>query len=432
MVPPTPTAEVTLPSSSDLTYAENCNGINRKNNIDAFVQLLPGLKRSDLMYFAEKLFDLFPNGSPEANNLLWKGLQKADRPALSSLQELMRTSLRRDFISDLPTEVVMKIFGYLDYKTLLSCEEVCKSWNNISHQSYYFWKNLFMKDFVSETDVEAEFNKEYAWVKQRLSKLAVPAQIAKVVYKRRTIIARRWKDPTFNPRRITLPSQGDSVITCLQFDDDKIVAGSADNAIYIYDTETGELRSTLEGHTGGVWAMKYSGNTLASGSTDRSVRIWNIKQGKCTHIFKGHVSTVRCMEIIEPQQIGTDDLGRPIMYPDSPLLVTGSRDHTLYVWKFPVTGEDEELPEEPIELEEDKNPYFVRVLRGHTNSVRAVCGYANIVVSSSYDSNARVWDLRTGECLWLLAGHTERIYSCVLDVKRNRCITGSVDNTCFL
>ncbi|GME79830.1 unnamed protein product [[Candida] boidinii] len=85
--------------------------------------------------------------------------------------------------------------------------------------------------------------------------------------------------------------------------------------------------------------------------------------------------------------------------------------------------------DEPLDLDESHNKYLVRVLRGHTASVRAVSGHANILVSISYDTNARVWDLKTGECKWLLQGHTDRIYSCVLDVERNRCISGSVDNT---
>lgn len=175
--------------------------------------------------------------------------------------------------------------------------------------------------------------------------------------------------------------------------------------------------------------MKYYKNTLASGSTDRTVRIWNIKQGRCTYIFRGHVSTVRCLDIIEPRRIGTDDEGNPIVYPKTPLLVTGSRDATLFVWRLPVTGEDDDLPNMPIDLDEHSNKYLLYVLRGHTGSVRAVTGSANILISASYDTTARVWDLRTGECKFVLSGHADRIYSCVYDVERNQCYTGSVDNT---
>ncbi|ODV85125.1 hypothetical protein CANARDRAFT_28425 [[Candida] arabinofermentans NRRL YB-2248] len=383
------------------------------------------LKSHDLMRVLNDLVLRLPPGSDESNMLLWNLLQRTDRSTLSSLSDTIKRSLRKDIITLLPSEITMKIFGYVDYVSLLKSSEVCKNWLNILTQSYDFWKDLLFKDgFIS---TQEEFNAEYEWIKS-LKPEKNSSQITKAMYRRRLTISRRWKDLNFTPRRITLPD-GANVITCLQFDGDKIVAGSDDHRITIYDTLTGATRSVLSGHNGGVWAMKYTGNTLASGSTDRSVRIWNIKQGKCTHIFRGHTSTVRCLEILEPRQIGVDDEGKPVMFPTQTLLVTGSRDSTLYVWKLPMTGEDDELPEEPIELEENSNKYLVRILRGHTASVRAVSGYANTLVSISYDTNVRVWDLRTGECKWLLSGHTDRIYSCVLDTKRNRCISGSVDNT---
>lgn len=135
------------------------------------------------------------------------------------------------------------------------------------------------------------------------------------------------------------------------------------------------------------------------------------------------------MEIIEPQVIGTDIQGNPIVYPETPLLVTGSRDSTSCVWKLPILGEDDDIPEQPIELDAIDNPYLLRVLKGHTDSVRAITGHANILITGSYDSTARVWDLKTGECLWVLKGHKERIYSCVYDFKRNTCFTGSMDTS---
>ncbi|GAV29909.1 hypothetical protein PMKS-003415 [Pichia membranifaciens] len=211
----------------------------------------------------------------------------------------------------------------------------------------------------------------------------------------------------YKPKKLIISGDALDIITCLQFDKDKIAVGSDANHIIIYDTESGKLLKTLRGHNGGVWAMKFYRNTLASGATDRSVRIWDTERGVCTHIFRGHTSTVRCLEIIEPRQIGTDDEGNPIIYPEAPLLITGSRDATLYVWKLPISdGKNDNVPENPIDLHASNNPDFVTILRGHNAAVRVVTGYANILISGSYDFTARVWDLRTGECKWVLEGHT--------------------------
>ncbi|CAL1181273.1 unnamed protein product [Candida parapsilosis] len=110
-----------------------------------------------------------------------------------------------------------------------------------------------------------------------------------------------------------------------------LVIGVGDKYSFIHNTRTGELMEVLEGHEGGIWSMKHYGNTLATDSTDISVRNWNMTTGKCTHIFRGHTSTVRCLDIIVPSVIGKGLKGEDIVFPKSPLLVTGSRDRDVRV-----------------------------------------------------------------------------------------------------
>jgi F-box and WD-40 domain protein CDC4 len=76
----------------------------------------------------------------------------------------------------------------------------------------------------------------------------------------------------------------------------------------------------------------------------------------------------------------------------------------------------------------DACPYFVRTLTGHQHSVRAIAAHADTLVSGSYDSSVRVWKISTGETVHRLQGHTQKVYSVVLDHERNRCISGSMDN----
>jgi F-box and WD-40 domain protein CDC4 len=217
------------------------------------------------------------------------------------------------------------------------------------------------------------------------------------------------------------------VVTCLQFDTDKILTGSDDTNINVYDTKTGALRNRLEGHEGGVWALQYEGNTLVSGSTDRSVRVWDIEKGKCTQIFQGHTSTVRCLVILKPAVVGHHADGTPIMMPRKPLIITGSRDSSLRVWKLPQPG-DEPFFQSGAPANDYMNPYFVRALTGHHQSVRAIAAHGDTLVSGSYDTTVRAWQISTGELLHRLQGHTQKVYSVVLDHERNRCISGSMDN----
>ncbi|KAK9763751.1 SCF ubiquitin ligase complex subunit cdc4, variant 2 [Basidiobolus ranarum] len=252
----------------------------------------------------------------------------------------------------------------------------------------------------------------------------------KQVFRRHYLIQRNWMEG--KSKSISFPGHGHSVVTCLQFDSDKIISGSEDQCINVYDIKTGQLRKRLEGHDGGVWALQYVGNTLVSGSTDRTVRVWDIEKGICTHIFYGHTSTVRCLQIIMPSNVNPNPNGPPVMEPPFPIVVTGSRDSTLRIWRLPSPVHDPPyLPSHPNSpmSQANPNPFLINTLTGHTHSVRAIAGLGNLVVSGSYDTTVRVWNYMTGENIWRMVGHTQKVYSVVIDKKRKRCMSGSMDCT---
>lgn len=151
----------------------------------------------------------------------------------------------------------------------------------------------------------------------------------KHVYRRRYQDQKNWIHT--RPEHSSFTGHGTSVLTCLQFDEDKIVSASDDHSINIYNTSDGQLRKRLDGHEGGVWTLQYKGHTLVSGSTDRTVRIWDLEDLRMTYVFAGHTSTVRCLQIVEPVwEEETQSYQPPV-----PMIVTGSRDATLRVWKLP-------------------------------------------------------------------------------------------------
>jgi len=276
----------------------------------------------------------------------------------------------------------------------------------------------------------------HAFAKRALSAIPNPdvglpglraMHLFKSLYQRHHLIRKSWMAEDTKPKHIAFRAHQRHVVTCLQFDTDKILTGSDDTNINVYDTKTGALRSRLEGHEGGVWALQYEGNTLVSGSTDRSVRVWDIEKGRCTQVFQGHTSTVRCLVILKPTQIGESIDGQPIMMPKEDLIITGSRDSSLRVWKLPKPG-DRSVMQTGASPNDHDNPYFIRVLTGHHHSVRAIAAHGDTLVSGSYDCTVRVWKISTGEVLQRLQGHSQKVYSVVLDVARNRCISGSMDN----
>ncbi|ODV82219.1 F box protein, for ubiquitin dependent degradation [Suhomyces tanzawaensis NRRL Y-17324] len=418
--------QLPLPSPS----ASPVSGDNTKppyNPIES--QLIPPSTQGELIDMMLNLSNYLSDRNQ--NHLIFKLLQNVNRSSLSSLNGIIDHSLRRDLISNLPLELTYKILSYLDYKTLLSISRVCKSWSKIINNTN-IWVNLLKKDKLITDDKVIQ--QELTNPDQNLNEWSSDStkfNLAQILYKKRCIIYNRWMKPSYIPKRISVKCPSSKVVTCLQHDDEKIITGIDDKPINIYSSKTGKLLKVLEGHEGGVWALKYTGNTLVTGSTDRTIRLWNIATGKCTHIFRGHTSTIRCLDIIHPTVIGKDENGVDITFPEFPLLITGSRDHNIHVWKLPLSdGEEANDDDAPFDCNEVDNPYLIAILSGHTQAVRTITGYGNIIISGSYDSTVRVWDLlNNGTCKHVLSEHSDKVYSIAMDFESKLCYSASMDHT---
>jgi WD40 repeat protein len=67
----------------------------------------------------------------------------------------------------------------------------------------------------------------------------------------------------------------------------RAVSGSSDGTLRLWDLETGEGLSPLEGHTGGVTAVAVlaDGRRALSGSRDNTLRLWDLESGDVIATF---------------------------------------------------------------------------------------------------------------------------------------------------
>ncbi|CEP63518.1 SCF ubiquitin ligase complex subunit CDC4 LALA0_S08e04324g [Lachancea lanzarotensis] len=346
-------------------------------------------------------------------NLVFQLISKLCRSELSDLGTLVKDHLKRDFISSLPVEVAMNILTNLRFEDIAQCLAVSKTWNNLINNTPNLWRNLMVSEGFMSLD---EFKKDYHDSSDPELHSRAENQV-RINFLQNYTYLKNCYSASFKPHRTTLRGHSVKIVTCLQFEDDYVITGADDKVIRVYDANEERFITQLSGHDGGVWALKYGQDgILVSGSTDRSVRVWNIKEGKCTHVFKGHTSTVRCLDIVEHR--------------GEKFIITGSRDHTLHVWKLPNHRSPSYNPHHcEVYSTTDSNPYFVGILRGHMAAVRTVSGHGNIVISGSYDFNLMVWDIVQMKCLYVLTGHTDRIYSTIYDHERNRCVSAGMDCT---
>ena len=149
-------------------------------------------------------------------------------------------------------------------------------------------------------------------------------------------------------------------------DDSKIVSGSWDKTIKIWDLNTGELLKTLKGHSDSVSSVAITSDDskIVSGSIDNTIKVWDLNSGELLNTLERHYSTVNSMAISS----------------DNSKIVSGSGDNTIKVWDLN-SGE------------------LLNTLEGHSSSVNsvAITSDNSKIVSGSWDKTIKVWDLHQGK-----------------------------------
>ena len=77
-------------------------------------------------------------------------------------------------------------------------------------------------------------------------------------------------------------------------DGKRIVSGSDDKTLKVWDATTGQETLTLKGHTDGVRSVAFSpdGKRIVSGSDDQTLKVWDATTGQETLTLKGHTGGV--------------------------------------------------------------------------------------------------------------------------------------------
>ena len=80
----------------------------------------------------------------------------------------------------------------------------------------------------------------------------------------------------------------------------RVISGSEDGALMVWDTATGlQVGTTIEGHESWVndVAITPDGQRFVSVSDDRTVRVWDLETHEQLAVFEGHSGDVNCVEI---------------------------------------------------------------------------------------------------------------------------------------
>jgi WD40 repeat protein len=101
-------------------------------------------------------------------------------------------------------------------------------------------------------------------------------------------------------------------------DSRRVVSGSYDKTLRVWDLESGQTLRTRQGHTKSVTAVALTPDGLCgvSCSGERNLRVWDLESSEPLRTLQGHTNSVYAVALT----------------PDGRRVVSGSHDNTLRVW----------------------------------------------------------------------------------------------------
>ncbi|MEA5534411.1 hypothetical protein [Crocosphaera sp. XPORK-15E] len=130
--------------------------------------------------------------------------------------------------------------------------------------------------------------------------------------------------PLAQPLIRTLTGHSSSVETLeLTPDGKKVISGSRDYTLKVWDLATGNLENTLTGHSSMVYSVTVTpdGKQVISGSRDNTLKIWDLATGNLEKTLTGHSGRVYSVTVTA----------------DGKQVISGNGDNTLKIWDL-VTG----------------------------------------------------------------------------------------------
>ncbi|EGE85066.1 F-box and WD40 domain-containing protein [Blastomyces dermatitidis ATCC 18188] len=291
--------------------------------------------------------------------------------------------VRKNPMDYLPAELMAHVLSFLDADSLRQTELVSHQWNELA-SSHHVWREAFWHEYKRGPNTGKVANGQPRYM--GLGRVR-PNQDWKKMFAVRRALESRWKEG--KAAAIYLHGHKDSVY-CVQFDEDKIITGSRDRTIRVWDAHYPWPCLKIIGAPPDPKSPSTLGRLVIDPpDDDDAARI----------PFISISPPARSSPDLFSPTSATGDYHRAsilCLQFDDEILVTGSSDHTCIVWDI-------------------KSDYrAIRRLTGHQAGVLDVCFDDKYIVTCSKDTTICIWDRRTGDLVKRLLGHRGPVNSAQL------------------
>lgn len=184
-------------------------------------------------------------------------------------------------------------------------------------------------------------------------------------------------------------------------DDGKTLAGiCSDRKIRIWDTATGELKSTTAAESGSTVAIGPGAKLAATGAKDGTIRVVNLKDGEMMQRLTGHKKRPRVLAFSQ----------------DGKMLASGvDEERALRVWDLAKASQT-------LTLEDG--------IGGAADLAFSPAG--DLLAGSNFDANVRVWNLKTGALVRVIDELLVSVFSLAFSPDGTLLAGAGVDQTVYL
>lgn len=356
----------------------------------------------------------------------------------------------------LPPELTLQIFLYLDFHSILRAAAVSKSWRQLALESQ-LWICLFRREgWPVNRDALQRFHEDQMRPRTTDQERNLPMNVRKCspdnaievsplsslytrlnngalklnwrnIFQQRLKLERNWiraKFRNFHLPRPNFPWEGhQQLVYAIQFSGGWLVSGSRDKTVKVWNIESCRLRYTLYGHTKSVTCVQFDPSkdedVIFSGGSDRKIIVWRFSTGQKIHeIVDAHHDSVlnlrfnrsflvtcsidKTIKVFARRHLNVADPNYPRINSEShrnaiiPSYVINVSDHPQTPWPSPP----------PVSLK----PYtLLMTLVGHRRAVNAIRIRNDEIISASGDRQIRIWDIHTGQCRRIITGHAKGV-----------------------